>query len=73
VVGFSFVRTFTSFSAPATQPRRTGKRTGFFSRVVEALAASNRRRAEREIARFIVRNGGKITDDLEREIERTGL
>jgi hypothetical protein len=70
VVSLPFVRTLTSLSAPARQPRQTGKRPSFFSRVVGAIAASNRRKAEREIARFIGRNGGKITDDLEREIER---
>jgi hypothetical protein len=29
-----------------------------------------RLRAEAEVARFIDRNGGRITDDLEREISR---
>jgi hypothetical protein len=46
------------------QPRR-----GFLLRIVDAVADSNRRKAEREIARFIERNGGRITDRLERAIE----
>ncbi len=40
-------------------------------RVVNAVGESNRRRAEREIARVIRTNGSKFTDDLERGIERS--
>lgn len=45
-------------------------RAGFFARIVEAIAASNRRRAEREIARWLELRGGKLTDSLERQMER---
>ena len=71
MVGFLFARTFTFFPEPATRPTRTGKRSSFLSRAVDALAASSRRKAEREIARFIVQIREKTTDELEREIERT--
>jgi hypothetical protein len=36
----------------------------------EAIAASRERRAEREIAAYIERHGGRLTDDLEREMMR---
>jgi hypothetical protein len=36
----------------------------------EAIAASRERRAEREIAAYIERHGGLLTDDMEREIMR---
>ena len=34
------------------------------------MAASRERRAEREIAAYIERHGGQLTDDMEREIMR---
>ncbi len=39
-------------------------------RIGEALAASRRAHAEREIARFIEAQGGRLTDEVEREISR---
>lgn len=45
-------------------------RPGFFSRVLNAIQESQTRRAEREIARYIEMRGGRMTDDLERRIER---
>jgi hypothetical protein len=35
-----------------------------------AIAASRRAEAEREIARFIESQGGRLTDEVEREISR---
>jgi hypothetical protein len=35
-----------------------------------AIAASRRAQAEREIARFIESQGGRLTDEVEREISR---
>jgi hypothetical protein len=47
---------------------------GLFQIVVAAIADSRRRRAEREIAAFIQRNGGRLTDSIERQIgEPAGL
>ncbi len=38
--------------------------------ISHAIADANRRKAEREIARFISRNGGMLTDSTERQIGR---
>jgi hypothetical protein len=46
------------------------RRRGIFRRFVRALQDSRRRAAEREVERFIHRNGGRLTDELEREISR---
>lgn len=46
---------------------------GFFSRIYATIAAARMRQAEREIARFLGGNGGKFTDEAEREIERRFL
>ena len=43
---------------------------GFFARAFKLLQDAQTRRAEREIARFIEARGGRMTDDLERKIER---
>ena len=37
-------------------------------RVVNAVADANRRKAEREIALYLHRAGGKLTDNLERSL-----
>ena len=34
------------------------------------MASSRERRAEREVAAYIARHGGQLTDDMEREIMR---
>jgi hypothetical protein len=44
------------------------ERKGFWRRVYAGLVASQQRRAEREIAAFIERHGGLLTDDTERQI-----
>jgi hypothetical protein len=45
-------------------------RKPFWRAVLDSIAASRERRAEREIAAFIERHGGQLTDDMEREIMR---
>lgn len=44
-------------------------RKPFLSRFLDAIVASQQRRAEREIARFLA-NRGPLTDEVEREIMR---
>jgi hypothetical protein len=46
---------------------------GIFSRIYGVIAAARMRQAEREIARYLYSNGGKFTDEAEREIERRFL
>ena len=54
---------------PAAQPEVRPRRNAF-QRIVDAVGESNRRKAEREIARYIARNGGQLTDRLEHDIAR---
>ena len=42
---------------------------GLWRRIFEAIVAARQRDAEREIALYLERTGGKFTDDVEREIE----
>jgi hypothetical protein len=43
-------------------------RQGLLRRIFEAVFDSRRRSAERDIARFVGRTGGRFTDDIERQI-----
>jgi hypothetical protein len=46
------------------------RRGGIFQRFAAAVRASRQRAVEREVERFINQNGGRLTDELEREISR---
>jgi hypothetical protein len=60
---------FARYIAPAeAAPARS---SSFFSRALEALKRSRMRAAEEEIARFIELRGGRLTDSVERQIERS--
>jgi hypothetical protein len=59
-----------SFEIPKTVPR--AKRS-LLLRLLDAIEEANMHRAEREIARYLGTTGGKITDDIERQIERRFL
>lgn len=51
-------------------PSRSAGRPGLLARALNALHQAQIRRAEREIARYIETHGARLTDDLERQIER---
>jgi hypothetical protein len=54
-----------------TETAEAPRRDGFFTRLFRAIEASRQRAAEREIERWLQMNGdGRLTDELEREIER---
>lgn len=55
------------FLAPT---ERAVARPGIVVRFFKALQEARMRQAEREVARFIEGRGGRITDALERQIER---
>jgi len=52
------------------QPSRP--RRSLWRRALDAMLTAQQRRADREIARFLATRG-RITDDIEREIERRFL
>jgi hypothetical protein len=49
------------------------RRPGLMRRLLDGLMAARMRQAEREIAIFLEGNGGRFTDEAEREIERRFL
>ncbi len=71
MTGLWLLRTPSSLPAAETDRRRRAPvKRGVLLRIVDAVAASNRRKAECEIAKFIARNGGTITDRVERGFDR---
>lgn len=52
---------------------KTARKPGLLRRLVVAMQEARMRQAEREIALFLSRTGGKFTDEGEREIERRFL
>ena len=53
--------------------RTAARKPGLFRRIVAAMREARLRQAEREIALYLHRTGGKFTDEGEREIERRFL
>jgi hypothetical protein len=54
---------------PATAEAKPARKP-IWRAVVDSIASSRERRAEREVAAYIARHGGQLTDDMEREIMR---
>lgn len=48
-------------------------RPGFFGRMLAAMMKSRQKQADREIVQYLRLSGGKLTDHVEREIERRFL
>jgi hypothetical protein len=52
------------------KPEAVAKRFGILRRLLDAVLHSRQRHADQQIAAFIARSGGRLTDDLERELMR---
>jgi hypothetical protein len=52
----------------APEHRAVAGRAGLLRRVFDAVFESRQRHADREIAHFIARSGGRLTDDIERRM-----
>lgn len=61
------------FPASERPTRVAPAKPGLYDRFVRMLIEHQRRRAEREIARFIHNSGDRMTDSLERDIEQYAL
>ena len=49
---------------------KPGGSASLFTRAMKAIMEARSRQAERDVARLISLRGGRMTDDLERQIER---
>ena len=58
---------FEARSAPSKQHKRN-----IFLHIIDAIGETNRRRAKREIARFLARHGGRLPDSVDQPtVERS--
>ena len=53
---------------PASTNASAPPREGSFQRIFAAFERSRQRRLEQEAGRFIAKHGGRVTDDLERQL-----
>ena len=51
-------------------PARSAARPSLFARIWASFAEARQRQVDRDIARMIQAGGGRLTDSLERQIER---
>jgi hypothetical protein len=59
---------FTHFAGSAASSGDGDYKPGLLRRIVRAMVESRQRQTDREIARFLARSGGRLTDDMERRL-----
>jgi len=59
--------THDTLRAPAVDTTPTARKS-IWLRIIDAMSATQQRRADREIALYLANHGGLFTDDVEREI-----
>ena len=66
---------FAPNSTPSASPKSNAiaKKPGVLWRIFDAIVESRQKSADREIARRLARSGGRITDNIEREITQSLL
>ena len=63
-------RDFGSYSRDkgSTKSSPDAKKPGILRRIFGVIFETRQEQIEREVARFVARSGGRITDDIERQI-----
>ena len=54
--------------ASTTRSNAVTNKAGILRRIFDAIIESRQKQADRDIARFLARSGGRLTDDMEREM-----
>jgi len=62
---------FATYVAVPRPAENAAPKPGIWRRFLDAFVARRQRQIERDIARLIARRGGRMTDELEREIMRS--
>lgn len=52
----------------SVEPARQKSRPGVWRRIFDRIFASRMKHSDREVARYLARTGGRITDDIERRM-----
>lgn len=61
-------RDFVPYFPTFTGGNAVTNKAGVLRRIFDAIFESRQKQAGRDIARFLARSGGRLTDDIEREI-----
>jgi hypothetical protein len=61
-----FLPDFRNEACPRSDAVRS--RAGVLQRIFDAVFVSRQKQVDRDIARFLARSGGRLTDDMEREM-----
>ena len=61
-------RDFGSRHKDSTKSSPDANKPGILRRIFGAIFETRQEQIEREVARFVARSGGRITDDIERQI-----
>ena len=56
------------FAGLSASAKRNAEQPGLLRRIYDSVVQSHERRANRDVADFIERSGGRLTDDLERQM-----
>ena len=54
--------------ASATKSNAEANKAGVLRRIFDAISEPRQKQADRDIARLLARSGGRLTDDMEREM-----
>jgi len=57
----------------AAKSNAAANKVGTLRRILDAIFESPQQQTDREIARFIARSGGRMTDNMEREIMQRAI
>jgi hypothetical protein len=52
----------------STRSNAVANEAGVLRRIFDAIIEPRQKQADRDIARFLARSGGRLTDDMEREM-----
>jgi hypothetical protein len=55
-------------NAATTRRDAVASKVGILRRIFDAIIESRQKQADRDIARFLARSGGRLTDDMERQM-----
>ena len=59
---------FTHFAGNPASSGNDDHKPDLLRRIVRVMVESRQRQTDREIARFLARSGGRLTDDMERRL-----
>lgn len=66
----AFIATPRDFAHYGRHSGATSKRPNLLRRFYDAVMQARQKQANRELAQFLIRSGGRLTDDIEREMNQ---